>query len=116
MNKSSALVLHKGATLAIDIASRLEIEDGAALIIEKGVSIVLDSVAMVINGMLLLESEAELRPNGPGQFTFGKNAAVMAGKQTVVHFEEAKIRLESMLELPLQLDKFKLNQCELSLE
>lgn len=116
VNKSSALVLHKGATLAIDIASRLEIEDGAALIIEKGVSIVMDSGAMVINGMLLLESEAELRPNGPGQFTFGKNAAVMAGKQTVVHFEEAKIRLESMLEIPLQLDKFKLNQCELSLE
>ncbi len=116
VNSSSALVLHKGASLNIEFASRLEIGDGAALIIEKGVSIELDSGAMVLDGTLLLESEAEFRPNGPGQFTFGENAAVLAGKHTVVHLEDAKIRMVSTLEIPIQLDQFLLNQCELSLE
>jgi hypothetical protein len=116
VNSSSALVLHKGASLNIEFASRLEIGDGAALIIEKGVSIELDSGAMVLDGTLILESEAEFRPNGPGQFTFGENAAVLAGKHTVVHLEDAKIRMVSTLEIPIQLDQFLLNQCELSLE
>lgn len=116
VNKFSALVLHKGSSLTIDSDSRLEIEDGAALIIEKGVSIILDSGAMVIDGTLLLESEAEFRPNGPGQFVFRENAVVLAGKQTIVHFEDAKIRMASTLEIPSQLDRFLLNQCELSLE
>ena len=116
VNKSSTLVLHKGASLTIEVESRLEIDFGAALIIEKGVSIVLDSGSMVIDGMLLLESEAEFRPNGPGQFTFGENADVFAREETVFHLEDAKIQLASTLEIPLQLDKFLLNQCELSLE
>jgi len=116
VNKSSALVLHKGSSLTIDFASRLEIEEGAALIIEKGVSIVLDSGVMLIDGTLLLASEAEFRPNGPGKFTFEENAVFLAGKQTVVQFENAKIRMASTLEIPLELDQFLLNQCELSFE
>ena len=116
VNKSCALVFHKGASLTINYASRLEIDEGAALIIEKGVSVVLDSGTIVMNGTLLLKSEAELQPNGPGQFAFGENAVVLAGKQTLVHIEEAKIRLASTLEIPSQLDKFKLNQCEISFE
>ncbi len=116
VNKSSALVVHKGASLTINYASRLEIEEGAALIIEKGVSVVLDSGTIVMNGTLLLKSEAELQPNGPGQFAFGENAVVLAGKQTLIHIEEAKIRLASTLEIPSQLDKLKLNQCEISFE
>jgi len=116
INDASALLLHKGSSLTIESGSRLEIGERAVLIVEKGVSIMLDSGAFEIQGTLSLETGAEFRPIGSGQFAFGENAVITASKQTSIHLENAKIRMASTLEMPLQLDEFLLNHCKLRLE
>ena len=116
VNESSALVLHKGATLFIEPGSRLEISREGALIVEKGVSIVLDRGTIQLQGMLVLESDALFQPQGHGQFYFSGNAAVSAEKGAVMHLEDAEVKISSTLNIPSQLDHFAMDQCKVTLD
>jgi hypothetical protein len=100
VNNTSAIVLHKGASLFIASGSQLEISRGGSLIVEKGVSIVLDSGTIQFQGALHLETDAVFHPQGFGRYSFSDYAYVAANKGAVFHIEDATISVATTLKIP----------------
>ena len=115
VNNTSAIVLHKGASLFIASGSQLEISRGGSLIVEKGVSIVLDSGTIQFQGALHLETDAVFHPQGFGRYSFSDYAYVAANKGAVFHIEDATISVATTLKIPPELDQFSLNRCSVTL-